>query len=297
MKYDLLEEKLNEALTSSQVPDEMLNRRIEAKIRGMEHMNSKKRMRPVALAAAMVMMLAVSTFAAVKLWDARDISSEFGYNRLAEAFERGDALRINETVSQAGYDITLMGLASGKSLGQDDEDSTYAVVAIANSDGTPMPGKDDENYLAQSFFISPLIEGLAPWQYNIASMNGGYTEEVIDGVLYRLISCDNVEMFADRKMHLCVSDTPFFSTDAYDYDQQTGAIWSKAEYEGLNALFDLPLDPAKADPEQAQAYIDELWADDETGGPEEPGDIGGTDADDSEEVHTILFTPDNVEGE
>ena len=44
-------------------------------------------------------------------------------------------------------------------------------------------------------------------------------------------------------------------------DETTGLITESKDYDGLNILFDLPLDPAKADPERAKQYVDSLWAD------------------------------------
>ena len=93
-------------------------------------------------------------------------------------------------------------------------------------------------------------------------MHGGYHQFIENGVLYRLIECDDIELFADKKLYLCVSDTNFFSVDAFSFDEETGVITEKPDYNGLNILFDLPLDAAKANPEKAKAYVDALWAED-----------------------------------
>ncbi len=54
------------------------------------------------------------------------------------------------------------------------------------------------------FFISPLVKGLEPWQYNIGTMNGSYCEDIVDGIRYRIIQCDDIEIFADRGVYLSV---------------------------------------------------------------------------------------------
>lgn len=120
---------------------------------------------------------------------------------------------------------------------------------------------DDEK---DSYFVSPLIQGLEPWRYNIASMSGSYSQFMDNGILYRLIECDTIEIFADQKLYLCVTDTTFYPTEAFHFNEKTGTITEKQDYEGLNILFDLPLDASKADPEKAKAYADSLWAEDET---------------------------------
>ena len=159
----------------------------------------------------------------------------------------------------------MLGIASGEiwvqsSISQQitDLQGMYAVVAIERLDGTPMPAVSDERYGELNLFISPLITGLKPWQYNIASMNGGYTDIVEDGILYRLISCDDIALFADRELYLCISDTTFYDTNAYQYDESSGKVSRNTEYDGINLLFSLPIDISKADHTAAEAYLEKL---------------------------------------
>ena len=79
-------------------------------------------------------------------------------------------------------------------------------------------------------------------------MSGNYTDMTEDGILYRLFECDSIEMFADHDLYLCVSEGMFYNTDAYCYDELTGKIRRNEEYEGLNALFKLPLVISNANP-------------------------------------------------
>jgi hypothetical protein len=137
---------------------------------------------------------------------------------------------------------------------------TYAVVAIARQDDT-MPAVSDAGYDGTPFFISPLIHGQKPWQFNAASMGGGYAACVKEGIMYRLIECDNIEMFADRGLSLIVSSTDFYSIEAFDYNEGTGLVTPKTDFDGVNVIFDLPLDVAHADYEKAQEYLDTLWDD------------------------------------
>lgn len=173
---------------------------------------------------------------------------------------------MNQTVASGGYTFSFLGIASGENLSGFQSDSqvnpkrTYAVLAIAKTDGTAMAADGSE-----SFFVSPLIKGQKPWQVNITTMNGGYTEFAEGGVLYRLIECDDIEMFADRGLYLCVSTSDFYDKNAFTYDEETGEITTNPDYSGACALFDLPLDPAKADRAKADAYLETLlepWEDD-----------------------------------
>ena len=65
-------------------------------------------------------------------------------------------------------------------------------------------------------------------------------------------------MFADRTLYLAVNDGTFFAPDAYCFDEATGEITRNEGYEGVNALFLLPLDKGKADKEKAEAYLKQL---------------------------------------
>lgn len=259
---------LKQVLSVTKEPDDLLNQTIISKAKERNAMSKKRRMPMVAAAALIILALSGTALAASRFLGTEKVAEKFEDYKLADAFKGKDAVSINKTVQSGQYDITLLGIVSGTEISDyiatgDEEilsDRTYAVVAIANTDGTPMPSTSDENYGQEPFFVSPLIKGLKPWQYNIATMNGVYQDFVEDGILYRLMECNNVEMFADRGIYLCVSDTTFYSVDAYDYDELTGEIAPNSEYAGINVLFDLPIDISKANREKADAYINEMEA-------------------------------------
>ena len=218
-----------------------------------------RRLSAAAIGAAILIGAgSLSAIAAYKYLTWENVAEEAGDVRLAEVISRG-GIAVDETQTWGGYSDTLMGIVSGEGIsewtrtsgGEVRADRSYAVVAVRNTDGSPVQDS--------SFFVSPLIEGYHPAFYNAASMHGDYTEVLKDGVLYRLVGCDNVEIFADHKLYLCVSDgTGFYNRDAYLYDEETGDISRNEEYQGLNALFGLPLDAAKADPEKAAEYMESL---------------------------------------
>ena len=103
-----------------------------------------------------------------------------------------------------------------------------------------------------------------------------------DGVRYLLVACDNVEIFADRDVVLCVSTgSPFYNTEAFHYDEATGAITAEPDYAGVNLVFDLPLDAAKADPTAAQAFLDEWQAKPSSG-------VSWQDRADTSALHSLM---------
>ncbi|MBB6673351.1 hypothetical protein [Cohnella nanjingensis] len=257
-----------QALASAAEPDEQLNQSIlnRFKERKAGKRVYRKRLSAAALVALLALVMSVTAFAAAKLYSAQQVAEHLGERSLAKAFDSADAVSINQSIVSGGYNFTLHGIVSGAGLKELEgsandinPDRTYAVVSVARQDGNPMPGTSDTEYGKEPFFISPLIKGLKPWQVNIVTMNGGYSETVLDGVMYRLIECDGVEMFADRGVYLAISSGDrFFNKAAFDYDERTGVVTPRADYDGVSLLFDLPLDQAKADPAKAEAYLQQL---------------------------------------
>ena len=283
-----LDRLLRQALSPAQVPSPELNKKTMERMKESDHMkpSNHKRILSVALAAALILTLSLTAFASWHFLSTREAAEKAGNPAIAAAFGSEGAVAVNQSVDSGDYHFTLHGVVTGKNLtgftGSDENirpDRTYAVLSIAKRDGAPMPGPQDSAYGDPPFFVSPLVKGQKPWQVNIASMNGGYGEIVEGGVLYRLIECDGIEMFADRGLYLCASATPFFDNNAFDYDETTGEVRANPAFDGACALFDLPLDPSKADHARADAYLDALL-----NPQEEPGDSSGTPEVDMDEL-------------
>lgn len=261
-----LDELMRAALAVQAEPVDEMNRNIIRQWREQTNMKkSSKRKMTMAVTAACLLLMTVSAAAAARYLSLQQIAEESGQEIIISAFRGKDALELNESKEAGDYVITLLGVASGEALIQSpiseaipELGGTYAALAIERKDGQPMPSTSDEAYGQLQFFASPLIQGLSPWEYNIASMNGGYQDTVVEGILYRLIECDDIAMFADRKLYLCVTDTFFYDNTAYQYDANTGEIQREESYEGINVLFDLPLDAARADQAGAEAYLKAL---------------------------------------
>lgn len=261
-----LNQLLKKALSTDFIPDPTLNINILQKAREneMKNVGKAKRISAIAVICCALLCCSVTAFAAWKYLTPKDVAIECGNKQLAAAFESDDAILIDESKTYNEYTVTLLGAVSGKNLtdfcsdGQVVSGRTYAVVAISRTDDNPMPKTSDADYGKVPFFISPLIQGLNPQQYNIMTMNGGYFEIVKDGIMYRLIECDNVQLFADRTLYLVVSNSSFYERDAYKYDEKTGKIIVNEDFKGMNLLFDFPLNKDKANKEAAEEYLKEF---------------------------------------
>ncbi|HBD63072.1 MAG TPA: hypothetical protein DC038_01420, partial [Clostridiales bacterium] len=187
------------------------------------------------------------------------------------AFNSDTAININASVTSGDYIFTLLAIVSGKDItdqpiyinGDILSDRTYSIVAIQKSDGSPMPSVQDDEYGNMPFYVSPYIKGLKPWQVNAHTMNGGHSEMVVDGVMYRIIDCDEITMFADRGIYLGINTGSFYNSDAFIFNEKTGELKSNPDFEGTSAVFDLPIDKALANPEKSQQYLDTLLNTDE----------------------------------
>jgi len=264
-KWDRL---FKEALASTAEPDEELNERMLNRIKERSRRMPvfRKRISIAVLVAVCTLVMSITAVAATQFFNPKQVAEHLGKDILAKAFESKDAIEINQTVASGDYSYTLHGIVSGAGLEEMNSSAqtvnparTYAVLSITRQDGKPMPATSDAEYGKVPFFVSPLIKGQKPWQVNIMTMHGGYSETVIDGIMYRLIECDGLEMFADRGVYLAVSSgESFYNSEAFAYNESTGEVKPNADYKGTSILFDLPLDKAKADHAKAEAYLKKM---------------------------------------
>lgn len=287
-----MDELLKAALAPTDGPQERLNQQVLLEIEEREDMKSikcmkhKKRFPAAVFAAACILALgSITAVAAHRYLSPGEVATEVNDDALKNAFLGEDAVLVNETQESGGYRITLIGSVAGRNIsdyletdgdGAVQEDKIYTIVAIERADGTPMPDTSSDEYGKECFYTSHYIRGLNPKEYSIMSMGGGYTEFIKDGVMYRLLCMDNIGMFADRGIYVGVSTGTFYDSDAYRYDESTGSISRNERYDGVNALFELPVDKSKADPAAAAAYLEALqasWAAPDTPPEQDAADI------------------------
>ncbi len=297
-----MSKKLDEILYTSLRPEEEpgteLNRQIlqewSKEEDEMTRFNYKKKI----AAAITICVLAgggMTTYAAYHFLNpAQVVQTATQNDALMKAFEGKDAILVNDTQSTNGYDISLLGLVSGDNLQlfvpEDTKESiekshTYAAIAVAKSDGTPM---DDRH-----FCISPVVNGVSLLDANIATLSGTATWFLQDGIVYQLIECDNLEMFADKGVNLGVVDDFGDETRAFTMDEQTGVYSRVNDYSNTNALFTLPLDASKANPEEAEKYLNAVKERQNV----DEDDTASEDAEDFEKLayrYASLITEDNV---
>ena len=296
-----MDELLKAALTPMEVPNERLNSQVLRSVKEKKDMKNRKRLPVAALVAACTLILgSITAVAAHRYLSPEEVATETNDERLKNAFLGEDAVLVNETQESGGYRITLMGSVAGNDIsdyldadadGIPQDDKIYTIVAIERADGAPMPDTSSDEYGEECFYVSHYIRGLDPKNYSVMSMGGGYTEFVKDGVTYRILSMDNIEMFADRGIYVGVSTGTFYDSGAYIYDESTGTMSRNESYAGVNALFELPVDRSKADPAAAASYLEELQA--SWSAPDAPLEQDAADL--AVEEFMGMLTPENLD--
>lgn len=234
--------------------DNILNQSKATDLR--ERVITMKKLAAAVIAVFLIMTTSAAVYAAYNWLTPREVADKFEDKKLAEAFDTTD----NEIKVQKSknYEVAFIGKISGENisdfLGSADEihpERTYVVAAIKRNDGTEMSYDDD-------ILVSPLIQGLLPWQYNIFTMGGSASGQIIDGILYRVVEFDSIDMFSDREIYLAVTSGNIPSAELYQYDSETGIISRKQDFDGMNLLFSIDTDKSKADPAAAEQYVKEL---------------------------------------
>ncbi len=217
-------------------------------------------MKKIIIIAASFLLLSTTAFAAVRLLSSREVAEDMvftdesgvTYDHFATPFTFDDAVEVYEHRTDAGFTITFMGFAHGEGIDVSDlavdSSKTYAVIAIENADGTPI------EVMESMFTVSPLVNGMNPGLHNAFTFGASGMGTLIDGVQYQLMELDIIEYFAAEQLYLSVSDTAP-SLGVYLFDEHSGEITANPDYEGLNVLFDLPIDPAKADSARVDEYL------------------------------------------
>lgn len=278
-----IDDILKQALTPNDEPDFWLNERILSQSKEVKPMKKMSRKKFAAVALSCALMLGIGSISVYATWKylmPKEFVEEIGEEKLADAFSGEDALYINETQSYGDYDVTLLGVTSGKNLTEYkcfSNENSVSTFDAANSDNPAeklleegFVELDDRSYILfalenkkQAFeaisdferlSIFPVVMGYDYETYSgmFEDASGGHAI-IKDSVIYYMYECNNLEKYADHDIYMCVSDDlPSFSEYSYIYDNSSGMIARNEEYEGLNALFSLPMDSSKADPAAAE---------------------------------------------
>ena len=241
-----------------------------AKIKSDRNTPSWKYWKHFPAAAASVAVLALSSMMVYAAWhylSAKDVASEAADPHLAQEFEQNNWIDGCETQIYGDYNVTLLGIVSGNEIsshlskddsGNIDGDKTYVAVAISHSEDSSMPNPLNAGSDSVQFYVSPYIKGLDPAKYNVSVLGVNNTVFLSDGIQYQLLEMDSIAAFAGQGIYLGVSEGSNYNANAYLYDSVSGTLTRNESFNGVNALFTLPVDPTMGDSEKATNLIDAM---------------------------------------
>ena len=211
----------------------------------------KKTTRILVATVLIIAVLSTTALALSKLLSAREVAEHFGESQVAESFD--NQFYITESVTDKGYTVSFLGLVKGEKFESKDikSDCSYYVVAVAASDGSPL-SLINGNPLGMSI----IIEGYPAWKINTWSLGTSANGTEENGILYYLYACENLEIFADKNVYLAVYEGMLPGLDTITM-KTDGTFEFAKSYEGFKAMFRLPLDSSKANPEVANEILKE----------------------------------------
>jgi len=237
---------------------------------------SRKNILLAAVTAAILITLSgisIATYHFLK--PSAEVIHGFGFSGLSEVFNGEDALEINASQTAGGYIITLMSIATGSDIPDDKlnavggglfDESTFVLIEIKKEDGSPMQepiyydetvSEEDRLIKPDLFYVSPFVKGYKPSDVNSQRLIPFGGSMILDGIKYILIECSSLTAFANHGVYIGVTSGDVPNFEAFILNEETGEITSNPGFEGVNILFELPLDISLADPKKAQAILNE----------------------------------------
>lgn len=216
----------------------------------MNIVKNKKKLSIPLIAAAIVVLLSISVFAAHHFLSPKEVAKHFEDYKLADYFSDDDTKFDFEPQVSGDYAIQLLGIAAGKNLSsfaEVDADKSYIVGAISKADGTKL--EDLPNIM-----VTPLISGYEPWKVNAFTIDGGRQDFLYEGVDYFIFECRNIEIFADHTVYIAAYEGMAPNTSIFVMDSD-GNIRFNDSYTGVKAMFTVPFDKEKANPEAVNELL------------------------------------------
>lgn len=284
--FDSFSDETVDIRTTSNISPEKILKITTCKIKenNMNLSKHKKKLSIPIIAAAMVVILSISVFAAHHFLSPQEVATHFNEDKLAEYFSADDTKFNVEPQTSGEYSFQLLGIAAGENLSnftQVSNDKSYTVGATSKADGTKLT--DYPNIM-----VTPLISGYKPWQVNAFTLGGGRQDFIYEGVNYFIFECDNIEIFADHTVYIAAYEGLAPSAEQFRMEAD-GTIQFQESYTGIKAMFTVPLDPSKANPEAVKKLLqeNELLKDDfgdDTAPSEEDLEIITTETEDGKHI-------------
>lgn len=219
-------------------------------------MKKRKTVKVLVAVISAILLLSVSAFAITAILSAQEVADELGESQLVDKWQKSE--KFPYVSCDENYTVSVLGIATDKEINSDygvtvEESRSYIVVSIQRNDGLALSLKE-----GSPIQLTPLISGYEPWKINLWTLGSNAQGLEKDGVLYYLFDTADLEVFADRTVYIAAYEGFIPSEDTLIMNGD-GTIAFNENYTGFKALFELPLDESKAEPEKAEEIISQIW--------------------------------------
>ena len=228
---------------------------------GIKNINvAGRRKKMFAVLAAAVLLIALGVTAGAKYYFSmpKDLENNlYVENMDITSFDNDGVIPQNKTVSTCGYRVTfraivrgdrlndvVMGLGDGTNIIKPREE-TFAIFTFEKEDG----GEIDIEPLDLEYIVT--MQGYEP---NGLMFENFKSAAVENNTIWFACKVTDAVPFADHKLGVALTQTLVDGTVMRMDDK--GDAYYMENYKGIAAQFDLPLDPAKADPEWQKIFME-----------------------------------------
>lgn len=249
---DIYKQQMNEIHVPETLLEHMAGDRTQPEGREKVSVRKWNRRLVAAVIIGLLFVGSATAYAGAHLFRAKEVALKMEEPKIANEFEKiSPECQIQE---DDGYKITYLGSVTGKKLSENDlesdEKKTYYVVAVQRKDGGEMSLTDGPRLV-----VTPFVRGYAPWHFNFILSGGESAQsQIVNNVRYYLVESESVEIYAAHGVYLGISEG-MPSSAQYNFDKKTGEITANKKYKGINVLFELSIDPSKADEKQVKKNL------------------------------------------
>lgn len=199
---------------------------------------------------AIIALLSTTAFAVSYYISVKEVSEQAVENTAAKMFNEDNFDII--TVTGDSYKVGFHGIVSYRELesfegGELEENCSYAVFFISKTDGTSLKLI---NGMPLSF--APVIDDYNPLNVWSVILSASGLEK--DSILYYLFKYENLEIFADKNVSVAVFEGNFPTNDILTLDKNGKTVYAEG-YNGFKAMFSIPMDKSKTNPEKAKKLL------------------------------------------
>ncbi|MBR2316299.1 MAG: DUF4179 domain-containing protein, partial [Clostridia bacterium] len=228
----------------------------------------RRKLKAVLIAAAMVVIFAVTTGAAYRFIVPKGLEESIGFTSEYiktvidnENVDEGSVQVLEKSVNANGYTVTFEAIAEGYVMRPEFTDSlkyithsvdkTYAIFTIRRDDGNKVFLNGNRGLDPSELDYIILMHGYAPSNAMFEHGMGFYED---NNVLY--IACDITDayIFADKELSIAIVGQYFVDGTILRMNEQ-GDFYFVDTYDGIKAMYDLDIDDKHADPEAAKELI------------------------------------------